>query len=151
MATKLLFIIPFLFSINLSAQSTITFSYDSAGNQVLRDRIVIKSSAKSIKDSVPDSAITKNKEENFFKSDMSVVAYPNPVTNILRIAWKLDENDSNQEVILSSMTGQQLDSFKIKSTTGEYPLGFQKYPSGVYLISVYSTNGVTKTFKIIKK
>lgn len=151
MATKLLFIISILFSLNLSAQSTITFSYDSAGNQILRDRIVLRSSTKSIKDSVQDIMATELNDDEMNSSELLLTAYPNPVTNILKVAWVFDENDKNQQVILSSISGQQLANFKIQTQKGEQSIDFTKYATGMYLLTVVGETDIKKTFKIIKK
>ena len=151
MASKLPFLIAFFFSIALSAQSTITFSYDSAGNQILRDRIVLRSSIKSVKDSIRAITTSELNNENISSSELVLTAYPNPVTNILKVAWVFDENDTNQQVILTSMTGQRLEKFKIKTQQGEQPIDFSRYASGMYLITVLGETGIKKTFKIIKK
>lgn len=151
MATKLLFKISILFSLNLSAQSTITFSYDSAGNQILRDRIVLRSSTKSIKDSVQDIMATELNDDEMNSSELLLTAYPNPVTNILKVAWVFDENDKNQQVILSSISGQQLANFKIQTQKGEQSIDFTKYATGMYLLTVVGETDIKKTFKIIKK
>lgn len=136
----------------------IQFTYDNAGNQTLRDRVCINcGSAKQAVDSlaVEDVVLEEDLLENAASlgngdSTSRIVAYPNPVTNLLSVEWEADQKQVAQIVLFSGI-GQQLYQKTIKSGYGNLDLNFAIYPTGRYIVSVFYTDNTKQTFHVIKK
>jgi hypothetical protein len=132
----------FLFSLLVSAQDKILFSYDTAGNQVLREICLNCTTSKNVK------AIKDLKEEDLQLIDQ-ISYYPNPVSEELYLNWELVDEKKVSQLQVLSMSGQILKT--IAPEKGQFTLGFQGYPSGVYFIVFSYNNGEQKTIKILKK
>ncbi|OYU82072.1 MAG: hypothetical protein CFE23_01875 [Flavobacterium sp. BFFFF1] len=81
--------------------------------------------------------------------DLQLLAYPNPVTNIL----KLKNTDPKVAVLSYSLTdisGKILIQAQNADST-ETTVSMQDYPAGIYLLQVFNQDKIVKTFKIIKK
>ncbi|PWL39604.1 hypothetical protein DKG77_01865 [Flagellimonas aquimarina] len=140
------------------SQYKIQFSYDSAGNQTLRDRVCINcNTSKEALDStlVEDVALQEdiledvsglNEGDNF----SNIVAYPNPVTEQLTVEWQ-DTQRQVAQIILFNGIGQQLFQKTIKNRQGSLGLNFGIYPAGRYMVSVFYTDNTKQTFHVIKK
>lgn len=149
----------FLFIMPLTAQEQyiIQFSYDTAGNQTLRDRVCINCNAsKAVIDSTlvdkPDSnndPLESSKTDNNINAG-SVITYPNPVTNLLSVEW-IHEEKQVSGIVLFSGIGRQLYRKVIQSSEGTLDIDFQSYPSGHYTLYVQYADNTKKTFHIIKK
>lgn len=135
----------------------IQFTYDSAGNQTLRDRVCINcSTSKQAVDSLvvedlvleeavlPDAVLPQQEQVS------QIVAYPNPVTELLAVEWVATEKQVAQVVLFSGI-GQQLYQKTIKSSQGNLNLDFSMYPVGRYIVSVFYTDNTKQTFHVIKK
>jgi hypothetical protein len=131
----------FLFSLFVTAQDKILFSYDTAGNQVLRE-ICINCSTSKVK-------AVKDLEEEDLKVLDNISYYPNPVSEELYLSWELADEKKVSQLQVLSMSGQILKT--LVPETAQLTLGFQAYPSGVYFITFSYTNGEAKTIKILKK
>lgn len=137
-------------------QYKILFSYDSAGNQTSRNKICVNCSTDSVQ--VNDSTVVTiiDKEDELLKKEIgdspisAIFAYPNPVTNVLRVAWVASDNYV-QSVSLFSWSGQQLSTTKVHTTQLSTDLSFGKYPPGVYIVVVFYTDKKSESFQIIKK
>lgn len=101
----------------------VQFGYDSAGNQTLRDWVCINCGTSKVKDvdstKVEEVALEDdilegitNKQNNTGTSN--IVAYPNPVTELLTVEWVANEKEVSQ-IILFSGIGQQLLQRTIKA------------------------------------
>lgn len=126
----------------LQAQDKITFAYDNAGNQVLREICVncnARTSAKTIKEL---------KKEDLQEIDQ-ISYYPNPVSEELYINWKLITDKKVQSIKLVSISGKILGTYSPKTDT--MVIGFQNLPQGLYLIHLIYNTSEEKVLKIIKK
>lgn len=140
------------------SQYKIQFSYDSAGNQTLRDRVCINcNTSKEALDStlVEDVALQEdiledlsglNEEDDF----SNIVAYPNPVTEQLTVEWQ-DTQRQVAQIILFNGIGQQLYQKTVTNRQGSLGLNFGIYPAGRYMVSVFYTDNTKQTFHVIKK
>lgn len=137
----------------------VQFGYDSAGNQTLRDWVCINCGTS--KAEVVDSTIVEevaldddilqgitDQQENMGTSN--IVAYPNPVTELLTVEW-VDNEKQVAQVILFSGIGQQLFQRTIKNRQGNTNIDFGIYAPGRYILSVYYTDNTNQTFHILKK
>lgn len=126
----------------LQAQDKITFAYDNAGNQVLREICVncnARTSAKPIKEL---------KKEDLQEID-HISYYPNPVSEELYINWELITDKKVQSIKLVSISGKILGTYSPKTDT--MVIGFQNLPQGLYLIHLIYNTSEEKVLKIIKK
>lgn len=141
---------------NAQLQYKIAFSYDSAGNQILRDRVCIN--CQSSKAAVDSTKVANLDERNDLLEDddmedsknYNIMAYPNPVTDILKVEWVNVENNVKQIVVFSSGNRQIL-SKNIASNQGSIDLDFSIYPPGMYIVLVMYTDNSKQSFQAIKK
>jgi len=79
--------------------------------------------------------------------DFSITAYPNPVSDILKI--RTDKKEvTGLQYLLFDMTGKLISGSNLEGTETNVP--FDKLNSGTYLIKVQAGTKELKTFKIIK-
>ena len=136
-----------------SEEYKIKFSYDSAGNQILRDRVCVNcSSAKTTTAKQNLIAKTSVKEKIIEAEDnrSMITTYPNPVTNLLNVVWTENEKVVVQIAIYSA-DGRVLYTQEINSLSGQLNVDFGKYSPGLYLLLVSYRDNHQETFKVIKK
>ncbi len=135
-----------IFPLAAFSQSTLYFSYDAAGNQVLRDVVCINCGAgimPAAKNMVSDETITV--------STASLTAFPNPVTHKLRVQWVYDKANPLQELQLSSANGSLLQKLPVKTGAGQTELDFSLYSPGLYLLTGIGADGKITTIKIVRQ
>lgn len=145
-----------MISFEMQAQSEeykIKFSYDSAGNQILRDRVCVNcSSAKTTVSKKELIAEIPEEEEKIEEvDDRSIItAYPNPVTDLLNVVW-VESGNVVKQVGIYGTDGRVLLTQEINSLSGQLNMDFSMYPSGMYLLLVTYQDSHQETFKVIKK
>lgn len=129
----------------------ITFSYDDAGNQELRRVCFGCTSWKTTNDTPKE--ISALKEEDFIKffSEDIISYYPNPVREELYLKWELIDNNLVKSVEVCSVSGQVIKSYSRLESVNTRTISFQEYPSGVYVVVLFYSNGENKSIKIIKQ
>lgn len=149
---KITTIILFAIGVFSHAQQKITFNYDAAGNQILRELCLsgCSQSAKQVKDVKEIEALTDEDLLKFSPEDV-ILYYPNPVKEELYIQWELKENNYITSIQIFSLTGQSLRSYSPNSNNTSQNIPFQEYPRGVYAVLLYYKNGDQKSIKIIKQ
>ena len=125
---------------------TLFFSYDAAGNQILRNVVCINCGGATNREH-NNLAL----EEKMTVSAESFTASPNPVTHKLRVQWVFDEANPLQMLQLHSANGSLLQKLPIKTNVGQTELDFTLYLPGVYLLMGIGLNGKITTIKIIKQ
>ncbi|KQB37714.1 T9SS type A sorting domain-containing protein [Flavobacterium aquidurense] len=142
----------FGFSILTKAQQKITFNYDSAGNQILRELCLsgCSQSAKQAEEVKEIAALTEDDLLKFSSEDV-ISYYPNPVKEELYIKWELQEGNYITSIQVFSLTGQLLRSYSPNLHNTSQNIPFQEYPRGVYAVMLYYKNGDQKSIKIIKQ
>lgn len=87
---------------------------------------------------------------NSFDNKNSLKAFPNPADNQLKLEYYLSESTLVQTTITNHL-GQIFYSEQTNKNSGKQsePLNLSSYPTGIYLISVYTDN-LHNTIKIIK-
>lgn len=135
-----------------NAQQKITFSYDSAGNQIVRNLCLsgCASTGKSVKDVKEMEAVTDDDLLKFSKEDV-ISYYPNPVKEQLYLKWELINDNKVSSIIVYGMSGQILQTFSRTESADNQVVSFGEYPRGVYLVVLNYKNGDQKTIKIIKQ
>lgn len=133
----------------------LTFNYDSAGNQVLKDMLCIncpQEEPEVVVEEEPEIIAEDNSEiEEEAKIKHKIIAYPNPVMNELHVDWIRNPNKQPIAVELYSLDNKQQQSYKISSTHGVLRLPFHGYSAGVYFLVVTYSNGEQQSFNILKK
>jgi Secretion system C-terminal sorting domain len=147
---KLLFLFTFLFScFYATAQNKIVFTYDTAGNQILRELCIScnNPNAKYIKD---PKQLTK---EDLITSDVSdlISYYPNPVQQELYLSWQLANNNAVRAIQVYDLNGRLLQSYNGLESLNLQTIPFASYPTGMYAVVLVYSNGEQKSIKIVKK
>ena len=133
-----------------SAQDKILFSYDAAGNQISRT-LCLTCASKNIKDNPKEiTALTEEDLQKFSPEDV-ISYYPNPVKEELYLKWELIQDNFVSSIHVYGLNGQMLQSYSNLNRTNNQNIPFQSYPSGVYAVVLYYSNGEQKSIKIIKK
>lgn len=128
-----------LSSINIYGQH-ISYSYDNAGNRILRElRINRQRSSENTNDQLAFSTE--------LLSDRVIKIYPNPTKGLVRVEVQGYDNDYGSLRIFS-MSGQQVAYSIIESVMTD--IDISSCPHGVYLFNI-ELNGNNSTWKIIKE
>ena len=149
---KIITLIVFGITIFSNAQQKITFNYDSAGNQILRELCLTgcNSLAKPAKEVKEIEALADEDLLKFSQEDV-ISYYPNPVKEELFIKWELKDDNYVNSIQVFSLTGQLLRSYQPTVRNDSQNIAFQDYPTGIYAVMLYYSNGDQKSIKIIKQ
>lgn len=128
----------------------ITFDYDTAGNQTIRE-LCLSCTKAGYKTANPKE-ITALKEEDlqkFFPEDV-ISYYPNPVKEELYLKWDLVIDKSVATIYLYDLNGRVLQTYNNLEKTNNLNIPFFNYPTGTYLVVLVYNDGEQKTIKIVK-
>jgi Secretion system C-terminal sorting domain len=132
-----------------NAQDKIVFTYDTAGNQTLRELCIscTNPNAKYIKD---PKQLTK---EDLITSDVSdlISYYPNPVEQELYLSWQLANNNAVMTIQIYDLNGRLLQSYNGLESANLQTIPFASYPTGIYAVVLAYSDGSQKSIKIVKK
>ncbi len=157
MDIKLLLFITVLFITGLRAQERkLSFNYDPAGNQVLKDMLCINcpEEVEEEEEEIPEQepeVIAEDDSEIEEEKTSKVIAYPNPVIDELHIDWIENPDKQPVTIELYSLDNKLQQSYKISYTRGVLNLKFHGYTPGVYFLVVTYNNGEQQSFNILKK
>ena len=144
-----------LFGITIfsNAQQKITFNYDSAGNQILRELCLSGCNplAKPAKEEVKEIEALADEDLLKFSQEDVISYYPNPVKEELYIKWELKDDNYVNSIQVFNLTGQLLRSYQPTVRNDSQNIAFQDYPTGIYAVMLYYSNGDQKSIKIIKR
>jgi len=134
------------------AQQKITFNYDSAGNQYLRELCIsgCNPTAKKVQETKEIEALTEEDLLKFSNEDV-LSYYPNPVKEELYLKWQLIDNTHVKSIQIYSVNGQLVKTYQPTVNNESQNIPFQDYPSGVYAVILYYSNGNQESIKIIKQ
>lgn len=148
MKKELLFAL-LLFSFITNAQQKLTFSYDTAGNQITRT-LCLTCNSKPAKEIKEIEALVEDDLLKFSEEDV-ISYYPNPVREELYLSWQITAENYVASIQVFSTTGQLLKQSSATSKTNNLNIPFQDYPTGIYVVLLNYNNGEEKTIKIIKQ
>ncbi len=152
MKTKILLLLTILFVCKVSSQQKLQFNYDGSGNQVLRDWVCLNCSSIEQEDPIKIDSIQSISEASEDATDkFSLVAYPNPVTDILQVNWIQNPKQQPEKMALYSIDNRQLANYQITKNNGSQNIGFNSFPAGIYVLMVIFQDGNTQVIKIIKR
>lgn len=137
--------------LSMAQSKKITFTYDAAGNQIIRE-LCLTCTAKKSNEIPPKeiAAVTEDDLEKFFPEDV-LSYYPNPVREELYLKWELNNDVFVKSLQVYNFNGQVLKKYSPSERDNTQTIPFQDYPSGTYLVVLEYSNGDQKTIKIIKQ
>ena len=135
MIKKLVTIILLCFNVGALYAQNVSFEYNQAGEMIKIERYFVI------------NAITANDAlQNKEQTSSEIVLYPNPINEYLNIELPL-KNLHSYTIELVDIQGKKLHS--INEVNSNVQINFQNYPSGIYIINVYS-EGKPQSFKVTK-
>ncbi|MFT4022172.1 MAG: hypothetical protein QM664_00150 [Flavihumibacter sp.] len=123
-----------------SQPSTLYFSYDASGSQIMRNTVCVNCRTATA-DAV---AIASKAEPDAF------TASPNPVDGLLQVRWVRDVANPLQQLQLHSVTGQLLLTQPVRSAKEQLQLNFSGYLPDLSFLTGVSANGSVNIIKIIR-
>ncbi|MGB5554276.1 MAG: T9SS type A sorting domain-containing protein [Flavobacteriaceae bacterium] len=151
MIAKLLPMVLLFCAITSTAQQKLKFTYDTAGNQIVRERVCI-TCLKAVLPVVADSLATESVEpEIVLSKNFGVIVYPNPVTNLLFAEWQPNASRLPEQFLLFSMNGRLLSKYLPTKGSVEVVIDTTPYPPGLYILEAVFTNGEQRSFKVMKE
>ena len=138
------------YSVFMKAQDKITFDYDAAGNQIIRE-LCLSCNKPSAKTKAPKevSALKEEDLEKFTPEDV-ISYYPNPVKEELYLKWELVADKYVSAINLYALNGQVLRTYDNIDKVKNLNIPFFDYPRGTYLVVLMYNDGESKTIKIVK-
>jgi hypothetical protein len=136
-------------TLTLFAQEKISFSYDSAGNQIIR-RLCTDCLLRQSQSEFKNIAEIKPEDLQKFHPEDVISYYPNPVKELLYLQWQLIDENKVSSIEIYGMNGQLLKSYKNLESKNDFVISFTELPRNIYSINLVYTNGEHKPIKIIK-
>ncbi|WP_250254595.1 T9SS type A sorting domain-containing protein [Chryseobacterium sp. Marseille-Q3244] len=142
---KTKFLISFTFlAFQFSHSQTLTFKYDSGGNQVVRKYCdgcthVAKSSA------IKNSSIAEVP-----KKQSEIKIYPNPTRDKVTLIWSEETDLLIQKIEYVAYNFTQIRPLEFKRGEMKAMIDLSKEPIGMYVVVFHLTNGEKLTYKILK-
>lgn len=143
--------------VNKSSAQKLTFGYDAAGNQIVRQWVCVNcppgvAALPSIKEGAP----MLEKEKDMIKESQSakfriLSASPNPVEEALKVSWENSDSTFVKKIEVFSMNGTKVLEQSFSLRENEYYFSFRDLPPGLYLMLAIYNDQKKQTVKIIKK
>lgn len=148
MKLPLLLILSTLSTIVNAQSEVLSFDYDNAGNQNIREIICV-----SCRQNLEDQETSSRRIAEFLNSDIhdQISYYPNPVSEELFVKW---QNKDEQYVIaidVYSVLGNQVYHTEMNTEIGTATIKFSHLANGLYNLNLIYSDGEQKALKIIKK
>lgn len=137
-------------SLLANSQSRIDFSYDDAGNQIIRQLCLGCRYENTTNDSVALEDV-KDEDFNFFFQGDVISYYPNPVKEELFLKWELINGKNVEKIEVYTLNGQSIKKYTNFDASNKLNIPFSSLPEGVYTILILYSNGEQKDIRIIKK
>jgi hypothetical protein len=130
--------------------SKITFDYDTAGNQTIRE-LCLSCTKPGYKTKGTKEVVALQEEDlqKFYPEDV-ISYYPNPVKEELYLKWELVIDKAVSSVYLYALNGQVLKTYNNLEKTNSLNIPFLNFPTGAYLVVLVYNDGEQKTIKIVK-
>ncbi len=141
---------------NRSSAQELSFQYDNAGNQIVREWICVNCprvnsiapTTELLARNAENKLIDKKLSDERFSHKLS--AYPNPLTEILNVKWSNDDAVYVQSIDVYSLTGVRLFHQKYTDKQAETTISFINYASGSYLLKANYSNSKKEILKLVK-
>lgn len=148
----------FCFKSSLFAQE-LSFEYDAAGNQTTRRWICVNCPViRSVAQPTEIAATTPAKEAVTKKTDTTnalpkrkLIAYPNPLTEILNVKWSADDKSYVKSIDVFSMTGVRTYHQNCGQGQSETSISFFNLAPGGYVMRVVYSDDKQEAVRLIKQ
>ncbi len=140
----------------ISAQE-LSFSYDAAGNQIVRQWICVNcptgqaAALPSGELIALDKALLGPEADAASTATRSLKAYPNPVTENLRVEWSASEGVFIKSLEVFSLNGTRLFNETYRNGHNDASISFLRMIPGVYVLRAIYSDGKKENVKIIKQ
>lgn len=127
-----------------SQTTTLNFSYDSSGNQTLRELQICINCRE---------AATQDHEESYVRSPESeqILYYPNPVLEQLSVKWTNTTDKYVESLNVYSSTGQIMFDLQNLNDKTDAVINFSSLSEGLYVVMLNYNSGEQRTLKVVKK
>jgi hypothetical protein len=129
--------------------SSLSYSYDAAGNMTAR---TIVFPVNSLKEKIENDSINgkENKEQPFFDeiNERKIQLWPNPTKGLLKVEVENKQPGDNLNIEVYNTSGTRLFEQSLSGSNGEIDLSV--YANGTYFL-VLNINGQSRNWTIIKK
>ncbi|MBB4807699.1 hypothetical protein HNP38_003015 [Chryseobacterium defluvii] len=142
---KVLYVFPVIIFQGLASQ-TLSFEYDSGGNQVVRQYCA---------SCAPYSKTATNKADLISKEEFPPPAYqakvyPNPTKDKVNLTWSPELGDMIQKIEYVSYNFTQYREIPFKKGEHRVTLDLSSQPVGMYVVIFHLNTGEKLTYKVLK-
>lgn len=139
------FIIGTLCSFHLYHSQTLTFSYDSGGNQSVREYCDLCAHVQKSGSTQQSTSILEPPKKTF-----DVKIYPNPTKDRVTIVWSQETDLLIQKIEYVAYNYTQFRPLEFRRGEMKATIDLTKEPIGMYVVVFHLTNGEKLTYKILK-
>ena len=141
-----LFIVLICFGTNKLKAQQLSFQYDNAGNQIVREWICVNCPRISSVDTYDQQLLNTD-----HLKDHKLSAYPNPLTEVLYVKWWNEDDVSLTSIEVYSLNGTRLFYEKFSSQQNQTSISFLNLAAGTYILRALYSNKKLETLKLIKQ
>lgn len=127
----------------ISQSTHVRYTYDSSGNRVSRKLTTVSLLKKANGEENEQEPVTESWE------DREIKIYPNPTKGAIKISITGGDVEDEYAYMLYTSEGKKILQGEIDHV-GEHPIDLSPYPSGMYMLMLYS-QGEKKVIKVIKE
>lgn len=133
--------------------NTLSFSYDTAGNQTRRTFLYLAPPTPRLNNAPIPPLAKEALVDKLLPTDLyeDISYYPNPIKSELYLQWVESASNDLQTIELYNLNGKLLNSFPNQSNQDHTVLNFENYPVGYYNLLLRYSNEAPKTLKIVKQ
>jgi len=125
---------------SISKAQDIQYTYDSAGNRVYREYVILRLSA--------NTAGSNQEDAEKLKEEMDIEIFPNPTDDVLNVS--INNFDANKKITLEvyDSVGKLLQTSRV--TSSSFRINFMEYKSGIYHVGIL-VDKKSLFYQILKK
>lgn len=141
-----------LFGLGASASQRVQYSYDAAGNRVLRKAAMpafAQPQIKSFGSAAQDAAAAQPNMLEASPPKAKSTVYPNPTSGLLVVNIAGGDPLTEVQVLLYSISGALVRQWP--ATAGSSTLDISEQPPGVYIVRIDKGDGQPESWRIVKK
>jgi hypothetical protein len=134
------------------------FDYDAAGNQIKRNWVCVNCTTFPVslvsRDNSSELSTITDVKKNTASTQRNLLAYPNPVTEVLNVKWEANDKSHITKIEVSTATGVIFFTKEypyLESVLEQVAISFQKQVPGMYILRATYNDGKQEIIKVIKK
>lgn len=142
--------------LQVTAQETIVFTYDDAGNRETRETIFIPLNPDIVNEEKTDTMEITNPD--MYKTEplkhtanvgaITINIYPNPNEGMFKVILEGWEQETKASLQLHSLLGTEVE--KVEELRQEANIDITSQPNGTYLLTI-TVNDKKETWKVVKR